>query len=549
MEKYVIGIDYGSDSCRALLVDAQDGRELDSEVFYYPRWEKGEYCDPKNFQYRQHPLDYIEGLKATVGALVNRAAKRIIDNVAAISVDTTGSTPCALDRNGVPLAMLPQFAENPNAMFVLWKDHTAVQEAGEITAAAKAAPVDYTKYIGGVYSSEWFFAKMLHVLRGDAAVREAAYTFVEHCDWIPALLTGVKNADDIKRGRCSSGHKGMWNAEWNGLPPNDFLTSVDPLLDGYRARLGDTTYTSDTSAGTITAEWAQTLGLPETVQIGVGAFDCHMGAVGGNIAPHAIVKVMGTSTCDVMIADNEEMKGILVDGICGQVDGSVVPGMLGMEAGQSAYGDVYAWFKRLLSYPLSLIPRDKMSEADVKAVEKSILRTLEVEAEKVDPAESTVLTLDWHNGRRTPYANQKLTGALTGLTLASDAPVIYRSLLEGTAYGARAIVERFRECGVRIDYAIGIGGICKKSPLSMQIVADVLNMPVRVCRSEQVVALGASIFAAVAGGIYPDVSAAQQHMASPFEAEYTPNPDMVKLYNDLYAKYLALGAFVEGQLK
>ncbi|NLP45463.1 MAG: ribulokinase [Epulopiscium sp.] len=550
MEKFVIGIDYGSDSCRAVLASTKDGHELTSEVFNYPRWRKGLYCDPSQSQYRQHPLDYIEGLEYTIKTILSRVDQETMDNIVAISVDTTGSTLCAINEEGVPLALLPEFAQNPNAMFILWKDHTAVKEADEINWTARNwGGEDYTKYIGGVYSSEWFFAKILRTIRVDKKVREAAYSWVEHCDWIPALLTGTKGAKNIMRSRCAAGHKAMWNEEFGGLPPNEFFLSIDPLLDGLRDRLFEKTYTSDQSAGEISEEWAQKLGLPKSVRIGIGAFDCHMGAVGGNIVPKAIVKVMGTSTCDIMIEDKEIMKDVLVEGICGQVDGSVVPGMLGMEAGQSAFGDVYAWFRQLISWPLGLIPKEKMSNEEIYKMKKNILFELEKEAKKVNPVKSTVLALDWINGRRTPYANQNLKGAITGITLGTSAPQVYRALIEATAFGSKAIVERFRESGVEINEAIAIGGVAKKSPLNMQIVANVLNMPVKVSQSEQTVALGASIFAAVVGGVYKNVQSAQQKMASPVEQIYYPEKDMVDIYEELYQKYLELGRYIEEKTK
>lgn len=540
-KKYVIGIDYGSDSCRGVIVDTTNGAELASHVFYYPRWQKGLYCNADKFQFRQHPLDYIEGLKAVIVNTVEKVGTEVTKNIVGISVDTTGSTPCAINKEGTPLALLPEFAENPNAMFILWKDHTAVREAAEITNYAKTwGGTDYTQYIGGVYSSEWFWAKLLKVIRDDEAVREAAYSWVEHCDWIPALLTGVKDAKAIKRGRCAAGHKVMWHEAYNGLPSEEFFKGIDPLLEGMRDRMFEETYTADEVAGILTKEWAKTLGLPEGVKVGCGAFDCHMGAVGGNIRPKALVKVMGTSTCDILMEDMEIMKDILVEGICGQVDGSVIKGMLGMEAGQSAFGDVYAWYKKLLAWPLKHVPEVQRAE-----IEKKILYELEKEASEVDPVESGVIAIDWMNGRRTPYANQNLKGAILGISLGTDAAKIYRALIEATAYGARAIVEQFRKCGAEINEVIAIGGVAKKSPLNMQIVANVLGMPINVAQAEQAVALGAAIFASVVGGVYETVEEAQAHMASPTEKVYLPEPKMVKVYNKLYQEYAEIGGFIE----
>lgn len=544
MEKFVIGVDFGSDSCRGVITNTKDGKEMASEVFAYPRWKEGLYCDASISQFRQHPLDYIEGLKHVIKESVKKVDPYVVENIVGISVDTTASTPCAVDREGTPLALLPEFKDNPNAMFILWKDHTAVQEAALINEKAKSWPgVDFTKYVGGIYSSEWFFAKILKVLRTDEKVREKAYSFVEHCDWIPALLTGNKNPEKIYRSRCVAGHKAMWNKEFDGLPSEEFLTSVDPLFKGLRDRLYKETYTSDVAAGVLTKEWASELGLPEGIKVGVGAIDCHMGAVGGNIKPKALIKVMGTSTCDIMVADNKQMENVLVKGICGQVDGSVIPGMLGMEAGQAAYGDIYAWYKRLLAWPLKLVPREYREQAEDK-----MLYELEKEAQLVDPRVSGILAIDWMNGRRTPDANLNLRGAIMGLNLGSDAPKIYRALIEATAYGSRAIIERFRKEGIEINEVIAIGGVAKKSPLNMQIAANVLGMPIKVAQAEQAVALGASIFAAVVGGVYKTVEEAQAKMATKIEKEYYPEPEQVMMYDDLYKKYLKIGQFIESNL-
>lgn len=544
MEKFVIGVDFGSDSCRGVITNTKDGKEMASEVFAYPRWKEGLYCDASISQFRQHPLDYIEGLKHVIKESVKKVDPYVVENIVGISVDTTASTPCAVDREGTPLALLPEFKDNPNAMFILWKDHTAVQEAALINEKAKSWPgVDFTKYVGGIYSSEWFFAKILKVLRTDEKVREKAYSFVEHCDWIPALLTGNKNPEKIYRSRCVAGHKAMWNKEFDGLPSEEFLTSVDPLFKGLRDRLYKETYTSDVAAGVLTKEWASELGLPEGIKVGVGAIDCHMGAVGGNIKPKALIKVMGTSTCDIMVADNKQMENVLVKGICGQVDGSVIPGMLGMEAGQAAYGDIYAWYKRLLAWPLKLVPREYREQAEDK-----MLYELEKEAQLVDPRVSGILAIDWMNGRRTPDANLNLRGAIMGLNLGSDAPKIYRALIEATAYGSRAIIERFRKEGIEINEVIAIGGVAKKSPLNMQIAANVLGMPIKVAQAEQAVALGASIFAAVVGGVYKTVEEAQAKMATKIENEYYPEPEQVMMYDDLYKKYLKIGQFIESNL-
>ncbi|WP_320113284.1 ribulokinase [Draconibacterium orientale] len=554
MAKYTIGLDYGSDSVRSLIVNVETGEEVASVVFEYPRWKRGEYCDAPNNQFRQHPKDYLEGLEYTIVEALKQAPEGVAENVVGISVDTTGSTPVAVDEKGTPLALTPGFEENPNAMFVLWKDHTAVKEAAEINELAKKSDIDFTKYEGGIYSSEWFWAKLLHVTREDAGVYRAAYSWVEHCDWIPAVLTGDTNPKTLKRSRCAAGHKAMWHEAFGGLPSEEFLTQLDPMLSGLKDRLFKETYTCDVSAGTLSEEWAKKLGLSTNVVIGVGAFDAHLGAVGAQIEPYHLSKVMGTSTCDMLIAPLEEVGDKLVSGICGQVDGSIVPGMLGLEAGQSAFGDIYAWFRRLLEWPMQniLADSDLIDEATKKKLidetSGKIIAKLSQEAEKIPIAESGIVALDWMNGRRTPDANQALKGAIIGLNLGSDAPRIFRALVEATAFGSKAINDRFISEGIRIDGVIALGGVAKKSQLVMQIVADVLDMPIKVARSEQACALGTAMAAAVAAGVYENLGEAQAKMGGGFEMEYHPIPENVEKYKELYEKYNKLGKFIEFDL-
>ena len=549
--KYTIGLDYGTDSVRSLIVNVATGEEVASAVFEYPRWKKGMYCDPVINQFRQHPKDYLEGLEFTITEALKQAPAGVAENVVGLSVDTTGSTPVAVDEKGTPLSMTPGFEENPNAMFVLWKDHTAVKEADEINELAAKWEIDYTRYEGGVYSSEWFWAKLLHVIREDIAVFRSAHSWVEHCDWIPGLLTGNTNPKTVKRSRCAAGHKAMWHETFGGLPPEEFLTALDPMLKGLRDRLFKETYTCDVAAGKLTPEWAKRLGLSTGVVVGVGAFDAHLGALGAEIQPYYLSKVMGTSTCDMLIAPFDEVGDKLVKGICGQVDGSIVPGMLGLEAGQSAFGDIYAWFKRLIEWPLDTI----LAESDlvdeitkqklIEEIKGKIIARLSEDAAKIPLEQSSIVALDWMNGRRTPYANQNLKGAIMGLTLGSDAPRIFRALVEATAFGSKAINDRFIEEGIRIDGVIALGGVAKKSPFVMQIVADVLNMPIKVARSEQACALGSAMAAAVAAGVYETTAEAQKKMGGGIETEYHPIPENVEKYKALYNQYRKLGGFVE----
>lgn len=550
-QSYVIGVDYGTDSVRSLLVDAQNGNELASSTFYYPRWKAGLYCNAQENRWRQHPLDYVEGLEYTIKDCLQQAGPEVAQTVKGISVDTTGSTPVAVNASGTPLALLPEFAENPHAMFILWKDHTGISEAAELNEHATKFDTNYLQFVGGIYSSEWFWAKLLRTLRVDEAVRKACYSWVEHCDWIPYLLTGGTNVHQMKRGVCAAGHKALWAKEYGGLPPNDFFLKWDPLLSGFTERLFTDTYTSDEAAGTISEAWAEKLGLEKNVIIGVGAFDAHMGAVGGQIEPYHLSKVMGTSTCDMLVAPIAEVEGKLIKGICGQVPGSVIPGMMGMEAGQSAFGDAYAWFKNLISWPLEyLLPETTIIDAEqIQKLQKelgdNIIRTLSAEAAMLPLADDDEIALDWLNGRRTPDANQALQGAFAGLGLRSNAPRMFKVLVEATCFGAKKIVDRFNDEGVPIQGLIGLGGVAKKSAYIMQVMANVMNMPIRIHKSEQTCALGAAMFAATVAGIYPKVEAAMQAMGQGFEVTYFPEATKVEYYKKRYLKYEALGGFAE----
>jgi L-ribulokinase len=539
--QFVIGVDYGTDSVRALVVNTATGEEVGTAVHYYARWKQGLYCDPASSQFRQHPLDYLEGLQNSIAGALEGLSDEVKQNIVGISVDTTGSTPVAVDQNGTPLALLPEFAENPNGMFILWKDHTANAEAEEINHLAHHWDTDFTKYVGGIYSSEWFWAKILRTLRVDETIREKAYSWVEHCDWISAVLTGNTDPIAMKRSRCAAGHKALWHQEFEGLPSEEFLTKLDPLLGGLRDRLFSETYTSDNSMGTISKEWADKLGISDKAVIGVGAFDCHMGAVGADIQPYSLCKVIGTSTCDMLVAPNEEIGHLLIRGICGQVDGSIIPGMLGMEAGQSAFGDLYAWFQKVIVGPV----RDLLGQEAADKLSAELIPYLSEKASELPVKATDIVSVDWMNGRRTPDAKHTLKGGIIGLNLGSDAVKIFKSLVEATAFGARAISDRFQQEGVPIKQVIAIGGVAKKSPFVMQTLADVLNMPIKVASSDQACALGAAICASVAAGVYPDMASAQKNMASAFDATYEPRPEVVPIYEALYQRYQGIGQYIE----
>jgi len=546
-DKFVIGLDFGTDSVRSIIVDAGNGKEIATHVSNYSRWGQGKYIDPSKNQFRHHPLDYMESLEEAIKGAINKSPAETAENIIGIGIDTTGSTPAPVDSEGTILALKDKFKDDPNAMFVLWKDHTAVKEAQKINEVARSwGGTDYTIYSGGVYSSEWFFSKILHILKNDPGIRGAAYSWIELADWVPAILTGNVKPAGIKRSRCAAGHKAMWNASWGGLPSEEFLTTVDPLLKGLRGRLYKDTYTSDTSAGGLTSKWAEKLGIPEGIAVTVGAFDPHMGAVGAGITNGTFVKVIGTSCCDMAVAPTGEVGEKTVAGICGQVDGSIIPGLIGFEAGQSSFGDVYAWFKDVLMWPVDNLVEDRKLKEEIS---QRLITELSRKAEKIKPSDTGLVALDWLNGRRTPYADQELKGAIIGLSLGTDTPRIFRALVEATAFGSKAIIERFTEEGVKIDQVVAIGGIPQKSPLVMQILSDVLDMPVKVASSFQAVALGAAVFAAVASGYYKDIYKAQEKMASGSLKTYNPIKENVETYKKLYKLYSKLGNQVEDILR
>lgn len=543
MKNYVIGLDYGSDSVRAVLIDTENGYELASDVCHYKRWKNNEFCDASINQFRQHPLDHIEGLETTIKTVVASSNVAPIQ-IKGICIDTTGSSPVPVTEDGTPLALTKGFENNPNAMMVLWKDHTALKEANEINElAANWGGENFTKYEGGIYSSEWFWAKILHVAREDESVKNATYTWMEHCDLMTYLLIDNKDLKSFKRSRCAAGHKAMWHDDWNGLPPSAFLEKLDPYLAQLRGKLYDETYTSDIVAGNLSQEWATRLGLTTDTVIAVGTFDAHSGAVGAKIDEHTLVRVMGTSTCDIIVSSKEVIGTNTVRGICGQVDGSVIPGYIGLEAGQSAFGDLLAWFKDTLSWPLdnlvlkSAILSDDQKEKLTAEINANFIKKITEQAEQIPLSESIPTALDWINGRRTPDADQGLKSAISNLSLGTKAPHIFKALINAICFGSKKIVDRFEEEGVKINSVIGIGGVARKSPFIMQTLANVLNKPIKVASSDQAPALGAAVYAAVAAGIYPNVIEASKKMGSDFESEYFPEKDKVAEYERLMKAY------------
>ncbi|QDK77566.1 ribulokinase [Spirosoma sp. KCTC 42546] len=535
-KKFVIGLDFGTDSVRGLLLNPENGETVATGISYFNRWKAGLYCNPKKDQYRQHPLDYIESIDEVFSKLftVESAA-----NVLAIGTNTTGSTPVAVDVKCRPLALSEEFSENPNAMFVLWKDHSASREAGEINALSKKWAVDYTQYSGGIYSSEWFWSKILHINRTDERVFQKAYSWMEQSDWIPAYLCGTDELTAVKRNRCAAGHKAMWHEEFGGLPSAAFLNALDPTFEKLSNRFYTETYTSDQVFGTIAPYFTDKFGFnPDTI-VTVGAIDAHHGAVGAGITPYTLVKVIGTSTCDMLVVPASDQLA-LVEGICGQVDGSIDPGMVGFEAGQSAFGDIFNWFKKLLLEPTRLIIGDQLSTELATKLDDDFFDFVTTEARQLPVTESDLVFTDYHNGRRTPDADFDLHASAYGFSLATQAGHFFKALVEATAFGSRAILERFRAFGVPIEQVIATGGIPNKSPYVVQVLANVMGVNIQVVDSDQTCALGSTIFAATACGIYPSFQAAKKTIAATIVKTYSPDPEKQKTYEILYSRYKKL---------
>lgn len=531
MSRYAIGLDYGTNSCRSLLVDLDTGEELGSVVFPYPSGELGILADSADPNVaRQHPQDSLDGLVAIITGAIDqaKAARSGFDpaEVVGIGVDTTGSTPLPVDAEGTPLALKPEFAGNLNAHVWLWKDHTAHAEAAAITEIAARMRPQYLAKCGGIYSSEWWWAKIWRCLKVDRAVFNAAHSWVEHCDWLPAVLTGNTRPDLIKRGVCSAGHKAIYAREWGGLPDAEFLAALDPALADLRGRLYDEAFPSDTPAGTLTEEWAEKLGLKAGIPVAVGAFDAHMGAVGAGVRPGTLVKILGTSTCDITVLPNTAPLGE-VPGVCGVVDGSVLPGHFGIEAGQSAVGDIFLWFVN------HLVPDSYGATAGEKFAE------MERRLSQLKPGATGLLALDWNNGNRTILVDVRLTGLILGQTLHTEAHEIYRALIEATAFGALTIIQRMEEHGIAIDRVVNTGGLSIKNATLMQIYADILGRPLQVAASEQTCALGAALFGAVCGGSV-SLGEVQRNCCRMRDVEYRPIPGNEAVYREIFTLYRTL---------
>ena len=523
-----LGIDFGTNSVRCLVVDLDGGEELASSVVSYPSGQDGVIVSAKDPHLaRQDPADYLLTLGQVVRKTLATAKKRkgfSPEGVVGIGVDTTGSTPMPVDERLAPLSFRREFRRNPNAMAWLWKDHTGKDEAEEITALARKLRPQYLAKIGGVHSSEWFFSKLLHLARADRKVFDAAAGFIEFADYIPAVLAGKTSSSDAVRGICPAGHKAMYHDDWGGLPDQEFLNALSPAFKGLRRKLYEKAVPAGTPAGALCPEWARKLGLPTDIAISVGAFDAHMGAVGAGIRPGALVKILGTSTCDAMIAPRETALPD-IPGLCGIVPDSIVPGFHGIEAGQSAVGDIFYWFVRTYMPKVAADP----------------YRWFQERAAKLKPGQSGLLALDWHNGNRTVLVDQKLTGLVVGYTLTTRPEEVYRALIEATGFGGRAIIERVEEYGVPIDTIITCGGLAEKNALLMQIYADIMGRELKISASAQTCALGAAMFGAIAAGKkrggFADAAEAQKRLCGFKKHVYRPKAASRRVYDRLYRLY------------
>lgn len=529
--QFALGVDYGTNSVRTLVVDVADGREVASAVSEYPSGEAGILLDPKEPNLaRQNPQDYIDGFFDSVSkavAAARRDRRFRPEAVVGIGIDTTGSTPLPVDAEGMPLALQPAFKRNLAAQAWLWKDHTSHAEAAEISDKARRHRDGYLAKCGGVYSSEWYWSKVLHCKRTAPKVFAAAVSWVELADFVPGFITGNLRPDSLPRSICAAGHKAMYHEQWKGLPSKSFLKSLDADLPRLVDSFAAPALTSDRRAGLLTPQVAREVGLPAGLPVAVGAFDAHMGAVGAGCSAGKLAKILGTSTCDLMVAKNTiPLQDI--PGVCGLVDGSVIAGYTGIEAGQSAVGDIFLWFVN------NLVPESFGKSTDAK------FPALDAAASRLKPGESGLLALDWNNGNRCVLTDVRLSGLVLGQTLHTSAPELYRALVEATAFGAKMITDRVREYGVPVEEVIACGGLAVKSPFLMQIYADILNMPMAVAASDQTCALGAALFGAVAAGAFPDIEAAQAKVCRLREKVYQPIPENAAVYAELFALYRQL---------
>lgn len=540
--KYTIGMDLGTDSARAVLYEAagpQAGREISVCTSPYPRWSEGLYCDPAEARFRQHPLDYLEAVETVLKGVISDCPDK--DAIVAIAADTTGSTPCLTDASLTPLCLTPGHEDDPDAMFILWKDHTGEAESQEINALLPKFPVNYADHSGKLYGPENFWSKMLHVLRRSPRLREDAFSAIELCDYIPAVLTGCTGVDSLKMGHSVAQGKWMWSERWGGFPPEAFFNALDPVLVPFLKRLPKRNYPCQEAAGTLCPEWADKLGLSGKVFVGVGNIDSYSGALGAGAAPGRMVMNLGTSACFMNVVPDEVILGRIVPGVFGQVNGMILPGCDGFETGLSAYGDAFAWFKRLLGWPLEKF----LPEKERAAAMDKLLSVLNDEAAKVVPDVDSPLATDHLNGRRTPFLNSSLSASFSGLKLSTTAPELYYALVESTAFATKVIIDHMESNGVPVEELVAVGGVSRKSPFAMQMLADVTGRRINVSAAMNAGATGAAVNGAVMAGLYPDVVSAQKAMCPPVLNSFEPDPSKERILAQRCIRYVETVKFNE----
>lgn len=533
IEKYVVGVDFGSDSARAIVINAADGSMIGQGISEYPRWKKGLYQHPETSKFRQHPLDYLEALNDSVKKALMFLDNSQKKNICGIGVDTTGSTPAPVNQEGIPLALLPEFADCEDAMFHLWKDHSASQEAIEIQKIfSENLRCDYTQY-QGTYCSEWFWAKILHTVRENKKIRKASYTWEEHCDWIVGVLCGESRPEKIYHSSCAAGHKALWHSKWNGLPDEQCLEKLDPYLVQVARRYGKNPAPAGTYVGKLEKKWAENWGISENIVVAGSSFDAHAGAVGAGISLKRMICTIGTSAVDMLVEKAENLRDKRLVRLCGQAEDSILPGYIGIETGQAAFGDVFAWFKRLLTWPVKQYDIDSST---LEKIDDTILERLSKEAQNL-PEEPFPITVDWFNGRRYPDTDDFAKATISNLSLGVTAPMLYRSLVFGTVCGLKQIVDGLEEEKIEINDVVAVGGIAHKSPYVMQMIADVLQKEVETVDSKQTCAQGAAIYAALAAKIYPDMECAIRHMSARKNIRYYPDSTKHVFYERKYNEY------------
>ncbi len=544
--EYVIGVDFGSDSVRALVVDVRTGKEISGAVSQYRRWAAGEYSDASESRFRHHPLDYLESLEFVLHKAVKECPDP--DAIKAIGVDTTASTPGLVDENCTPLALLEEFKENPDAMFVLWKDHTGQKEADHINEVVKKSDIKYLLHSGNHCSAEYFYPKLMHTLHNSPELQKVAASALELCDWIPCELTGNRDLKKLAMSHCAANIKKMYSPRWNGFPSKEFLDELDPLLYPLVSNMPQKSTSIVTPAGTLCKEWAEKIGLNTDVVVCTGIIDSYSGAIGAGVRKGSVVINMGTSQCQMAVRERAGMTGPTIEGVFGEADDSIIPGYEGLEAGISAFGDLYAWYKRTLAWQMQRLAastkNEELKEALIKA-EDRMIADLSNEALQLKIRPDSPLATDYINGRRSPRPNNTLAAAITGLRISTTAPEIFYAFAEASAFATKAVLDLYINNGVTVNRLIGIGGIAMKSPLVTQLIADITGFPIEVSASANNCALGAAIIGAVAAGIYPDVEKAQDAMCPATDRTYTPNPEKAELLGTRYERYLRLAEFTE----